>query len=257
MASPVILAYHAIDDGQANTSVSPAAFRRQMRWLGDRGYECLTVSDLLARAPRQKSVALTFDDGFRSVYRTALPVLRELGFVATCFPIEEGIGKRTAWRTGPARFMSYELMSETELSELAAEGWEIGSHTSRHECCVSRTAADLHTDVWRARSRLQDRFGVPVPGFAYPQGCHDAGAEDIVAEAGHTWAVATSPGTLRRSFEPYALRRVTVGHSTTFDRFLTATVEPIQAGRRAYYAISQRLYRPHVHPGGILTTEFI
>ena len=66
-----------------------AAFRAQMRYLKDNRYHVLTADELLAfvqhrRPLPPRSVLITIDDGYRSVYEIAYPILREFGFGAVC-----------------------------------------------------------------------------------------------------------------------------------------------------------------------------
>jgi peptidoglycan/xylan/chitin deacetylase (PgdA/CDA1 family) len=72
------------------------------------------VSQLLADDDPAPAVALTFDDGFRSVHDVVLPVLNDLGYVATAFSIVAGLGKRTVWRTEEGELPAYDLMTVAE-----------------------------------------------------------------------------------------------------------------------------------------------
>jgi peptidoglycan/xylan/chitin deacetylase (PgdA/CDA1 family) len=256
MAKRIILAYHSVDDQRARVSVPLKRFVRQMHLLRTGGVRCLTVSQLLADNGPSPAVALTFDDGFRSVHEIVLPFLNDLGYVATAFPIVAGLGKRTAWRNDEGELPTYDLMTANQLAELVTAGWEIGSHTMNHRCCVQRDAADLGRDLAESRDRLQDLLAVSVAGLAYPQGCHDDGAHRAAAENGYAWACTTVPGALSGTAGRYDLHRVTVGHSTFMARFVAAFIEPMQAVRRFYYSRQQGQY-PHVHGIDVDTTAFI
>jgi peptidoglycan/xylan/chitin deacetylase (PgdA/CDA1 family) len=72
------------------------AFNNQMAWLRDRGYTTLTMYQLEGYVRNKmnlpaKAVAITFDDGLKSVSRYAYPILREHGFHATAFIISSRI----------------------------------------------------------------------------------------------------------------------------------------------------------------------
>lgn len=255
MAKRLILAYHSVDDQRARVSVPPKRFVRQMRLLRTLGVRCLTMSQLLADNDPSPAVALTFDDGFRSVHEVVLPVLNDLGYVATAFPIVTGLGRHTAWRDEDGELPEYDLMTAKQLAELVAAGWEIGSHTMNHRCCVLRDAADLGRDLTESRDRLQDLLAVTIAGLAYPQGCHDDEVHRAAADNGYAWACTTAPGALSGTAGCYDLQRVTVGHNTSMARFVAAFIEPIQAARRLYYG-RQQSYYPHVHGPDVETTTF-
>ena len=105
----------------------------------DRGYEATTFTRAVLDPPAARTVAVTFDDGFRSVREVGLPVLESLGVPATLFVPTALIGRREPfawpgldrWAHGGDRDELRGLRWD-EVAELAALGWEIGSHTRTH-----------------------------------------------------------------------------------------------------------------------------
>jgi len=79
----VILTYHAIEDGPPPLCVDPKTFRAHLDAIGRSGAEVLTVSELVEALggdePPERAVAITFDDGFRSVVREAAARPRSRG----------------------------------------------------------------------------------------------------------------------------------------------------------------------------------
>ncbi len=68
-----------------------------------RRYRVLTVRQALAELndsdkPKRRTVAITFDDGYQSLYTEAFPILKRHGVPATIFPLTDWIdGKMTLW----------------------------------------------------------------------------------------------------------------------------------------------------------------
>ena len=86
MGVPLVLCYHAVSsDWPASLAVSPENFRAQLESLVRSGYDGVTFSQMVAGETPPKAVAVTFDDGYRSVYEQAFPILTEVGFPATVF----------------------------------------------------------------------------------------------------------------------------------------------------------------------------
>ena len=85
----VIFAMHAINDARSDMAVSPGRFREQLESLLDAGYRPLAMDDVLDVLSGRKSspaaFAITFDDGYESVYTQALPILESLSIPATVF----------------------------------------------------------------------------------------------------------------------------------------------------------------------------
>jgi peptidoglycan/xylan/chitin deacetylase (PgdA/CDA1 family) len=97
---PRILLYHACEPTETGftaglrSNTSPAAFERQLDFL--RRYYTLTDIDTAVGPDRpDRAVAITFDDGYRSVYEHAFPILQEKGATATVYIISEAIGDST------------------------------------------------------------------------------------------------------------------------------------------------------------------
>ena len=86
MPDVLVLAYHAVSrDWPAPLSVSVERFTAQMQLLASRGYRGITVSEAVHKPPPGRSVALTFDDAYRSVLDIAFPLLQRIRFPATVF----------------------------------------------------------------------------------------------------------------------------------------------------------------------------
>jgi hypothetical protein len=84
-----VISYHKIAESGADAmTVTRASFRSQMQFLKENGYHAATLDefydflDFKADLP-EKSVVITFDDGWRSLYEIAFPILKEYGFPAT------------------------------------------------------------------------------------------------------------------------------------------------------------------------------
>ena len=91
--------YHRVSDERDELAVAPRRFREQMEFLASEGYRVVGVSeaaDLAASGdPSERTLGLTFDDGYRDVAENALPVLAEHGFRATVF-VATGRDRRAA-----------------------------------------------------------------------------------------------------------------------------------------------------------------
>lgn len=134
-----ILSYHEIaEPGEAlspDYAVKPTMFVRQMDWLRNNGYHFVTVDDLLAdeagRKPLpDKAVLITFDDGYRSMYDHAWPILKAWKIPAVVAVVGVWEDDRTTVNFDGKIIPRDKLMSWKELRELADSGLvEIGSHS--------------------------------------------------------------------------------------------------------------------------------
>ena len=157
-------------------TVTPEVFAAQVRGILD-SHDVVSVSDALealergARLRRPLAV-LTFDDGYRSVFDHAFPIMRELGVPGCCFASTALVGTDRRFEhdaTNPVR-PYLEVMGWEQLQMLVRHGWVIGGHTANHarlsECPPDRLAVELGDPVRALRGAL----GATEIPMAYPYG---------------------------------------------------------------------------------------
>jgi peptidoglycan/xylan/chitin deacetylase (PgdA/CDA1 family) len=178
----------------------------------------------VTKPPSGKVLAVTFDDGYRSVHELGLPILSRLGlpgsvYVPTDFAGTErpmswpGIDQWVGGRFEPELV----AMSWEELAGLAHEGWEIGSHTCSHPRLTGLDGAALDAELRTSREVCEERLGRPCVSLAYPYGDHDARVVAAAGAAGYRVA-GTLPGRFG-SPEPLTWPRVGVYFGDDWRRF--------------------------------------
>jgi peptidoglycan/xylan/chitin deacetylase (PgdA/CDA1 family) len=150
-------------------------------------------------------VGLTFDDGYINVLEAALPVLQRHGFEATAYIISDRLGGHNEWDEGPV----WPLMASGQVLELAAAGFEIGSHAATHMRLAGAEPGQLAAEVRDSKAKLAALLGTEIHGFAYPYGSMDAAARRAVRDAGYEHACAV--GASKAEIGLMALPRVYVG----------------------------------------------
>jgi len=212
-----ILCYHAVDpDWVGAMSVHPADFARQAAWLSAHR-RVVPLADVLGRASRsgrlpRGSVALTFDDGFESVYDHALPVLRKHRLPATVFLVAQTLtprGQLVDWvRTPPA--VPLRTLTREQVLEMQAAGVDFQSHSWAHRDLPDLDPTECERDLRDSRELLEDLLGRPVTSLAYPRGRHDEQVRVAAERAGYAFAVALP----EQAEQPgrYAVPRVGVYH---------------------------------------------
>jgi peptidoglycan/xylan/chitin deacetylase (PgdA/CDA1 family) len=233
MASDLlVLCYHAVSERwPAALSTTPATFAAQLELLERRGYRGVTFTEALARAPDGKTVAVTFDDAYRSVIELGEPILARLGWPATVFvPTDYAGAERPMSWPGIDHWSGGEFeaelmpMSWEELDGLAERGWEIGSHTCSHPRLTQLGEDALDQELRRSKAVCEDRLGRPCESIAYPYGDHDLRVAEAAKRAGYR-AGGTLPKRLGTD-DPLRWPRVGVYHVDDLRRF-KAKVSPL------------------------------
>ena len=180
-----ILTYHSLDQSGSVISVSPERFRQQMSVLKRLGFRGISLAEAVRHRDDQgtwpeRTVVLTFDDGYENVYSHAGPTLRRHGFSATVFLVTGHVGGLNDWGVPPSGFGSQPMMDWAQALELRQAGWEIGAHTRTHPDLRRLSADRAELEIRTSRLEIEDHLGGPVPSFAYPFGYVSARAASVV-----------------------------------------------------------------------------
>jgi peptidoglycan/xylan/chitin deacetylase (PgdA/CDA1 family)/predicted ATP-grasp superfamily ATP-dependent carboligase len=207
-----ILFYHRVADDGDVLAVPVRRFREQLGVLAAGGHRVLDVVsafDLLSRGELPpRTIALSFDDGFRDVAEAALPVLQQHGFGATVFVPTAVIDGTTVFgwygRQPP-------LLSWDEVTELdRASPLRFEAHSLHHPNLTALDDAQAREEIAGSRLALETRLGRRVDAFCYPGGVFGQRERRFVAEAGYRLAASCEPGVNDGETDRFALRRIQI-----------------------------------------------
>ena len=179
-----ILYYHAVPADQK------VGFERQMATLSR---SATIVAPDHAGPVTARSVAITFDDAFRSVAQHALPALAENGISATVFVPTGHMGDHPRWAMESAGDQAEIVMSAAEIGLLPPDIIAIGSHAVSHPRLSPLDEASIREEVTRSKAILETIIGKPVTQLAFPYGDHDDRVVRICTEAGYTRVYTVAP----------------------------------------------------------------
>ncbi len=209
--TPVLMYHHVgFPDSPSGLYVSPETFEKQMEFLKVHRYRVVPLAELAAlirekKPVPQKTVAVTFDDGYLDNFENAFPVLKEMGFPAALFMITGNIGKE-GW------------LSEEDLRILDEAGITIGSHTVSHAFLPELKPEEVGKELAASKKKLEEVLGHPVTLLSYPAGGVTEPAIQEARKAGYEAALTTNYG--REKGNVYAIRRVKIsGNSGNLFRF--------------------------------------
>jgi len=130
----------------------------------------------------ERSVVLTFDDGYANFYEEAAPTLVERGFTATVFVVSGHVGGRNDWAPPPAGLELRPMLTWPRIVEMSAAGIEIGAHTRTHKDLRKLPAPEAREEIGGSRDEIEDRLGRSVECFAYPFGHVSPTSREIVRQ---------------------------------------------------------------------------
>jgi peptidoglycan/xylan/chitin deacetylase (PgdA/CDA1 family) len=193
-ALPIFMYHHVSESSQAKSSenmwISPNHFEKQMFFLYQNGFRCLSLLEVVTnwreRKPQpQHSFVLTFDDGFVDNYENALPILKKFGFSPTVFVVVKRV------EDGNQYYLSWQ-----EMRELAQNNFILGSHTLNHQKLSFLDTMTIKHELRESKKIIEDRLGLPVDLLAYPFGDSNEHIQDAAYEAGYLAACGVGVGPL-------------------------------------------------------------
>jgi peptidoglycan/xylan/chitin deacetylase (PgdA/CDA1 family) len=221
-----VLAYHQVKSHADDcSSVSPAQFRRQMQFLKN-NYTVLPLKEAVEAAGRagtgKRIVAITFDDGYLDNATVAAPILRSLGLPACFFVATDMVGSSQPFphdlvqRRHGERHMSWD-----DVRSLAAQGFEIGSHTCSHADLGAVSLEEARRELRLSRQRLEQELSIPIRLFAFPYGHRRNMRRETAAAAREEYDICCSAhgGHNVAPVEKANIRRVVISSGVTFLAF--------------------------------------
>ncbi|MDQ2870708.1 MAG: polysaccharide deacetylase family protein [Acidobacteriota bacterium] len=207
-----VLTYHAVGEGPRPLFTPARLFEAHLTALENAGLRTISLSavvDALAggEAAPERSVAVTFDDGYRSFAEEAWPRLRAHGFGATVFLVSDHGGGDNLWPTQKPGVPRSALLDWDQAGRLASEGVELGAHGRTHAPLPLLSEAEAEAEVAGSRADIESRTGRRVRLFAYPYGASSPGTEAIVRRH-FDGAVSVRLGLAGPSSDPFQIPRI-------------------------------------------------
>jgi len=241
-AAVVVLYHHVSDKTPASTSISPAHFEAQMDYLAEAGFTVVPLMALVDKLRKgealpDKTLALTFDDSYASVYESAYPLLKKRGWPFTFFVNTDAVGSSRL-------FVSWD-----QLREMAQHGVTIANHTGAHHHLPRQQAGEsarefrqrIEREIRRAQQKIAQEIGAASMILAYPFGEYNREVQAIAKKLGYV-AFGQQSGALFEQGDLQALPRFPFGgRFTELDDFkLKVNSLPMPVASAAFYASKQQ-----------------
>lgn len=213
LRAAVVLQYHHVSDSTPpSTSIAPDQFEKHMDYLAQEGFDVVPLPELVEKLKQgkplpDKTVAITFDDAYDSVYTTVYPLLKKRDWPFTVFvntdPLDAGKGGFSSWE---------------QLREMARDGASIANHSTRHNHLQRRQSGEsekqwrkrITAEVVDAEERIKAETGQNHKMLAYPYGEYNNRVKALLEALGFV-AFGQQSGPLARHSDLRALPRFPFG----------------------------------------------
>jgi peptidoglycan/xylan/chitin deacetylase (PgdA/CDA1 family) len=203
-AQVLIFCYHRLVDKirYPGTEITPAAFEAQMKELKDRGITVISLQDLLAWKRGEKNIpprsaVVTFDDGWKSQYEVAWPIMKKYGYPFTMFIYTEGVrggslggGEAITWeQLADMRDNGVDIEGHSATHQDLREGHTItlisGGKRTRTKVTGPQYEEWMQNEVVGSKQLLEQRLGIKVNCFAVPFGNYNEHVKEIARNSGY------------------------------------------------------------------------
>lgn len=229
----VLIYHHVSDITPESTSVTPAVFAQHMAYLDANGFSVRPLGTILETLRSggdlpDKTVAITFDDAYRSIMEHAAPILLRYRWPYTIFvnthAVDEGYHNYLSW---------------DELAALAKDGAEIGNHSFSHGHLIRHREDEgnaewkirVEDDIQRAQREIRRALGIEPKLFSYPYGEYTAELQELVGALGF-FGITQKSGAIGSGFDPLAVPRFPMAtHYEDMERLaIAANARPLPVG---------------------------
>ena len=182
----ILLYHHVAEDTPPSTTISPADFRAHLEYLRDHDYAVVGLPELIdnlqnGRPLPDRAVAITFDDGYISIYEQAFPMLQEFGYPFTLFVSTEPINNRQT------NYMNWD-----QIREMSNAGVTIANHMVEHPYMLDRISGEddaqwlerMRMELLEAETTIQAETGQAHRYLAYPYGEFDDSIKRMIEAEG-------------------------------------------------------------------------
>ena len=177
--SAVVVQYHRFGESvHPSTNIRIEQFEAHLTELQNPKYKVLPLPEIFARIKAaqplpDKTVAITIDDAFLSVYREAFPRLKKAGLPFTLFiptqPVDRSINGYMSWK---------------QIRELKRAGVTIGSQTHTHLHMAGSSSEKNKNELMTSNKRFKEELGLVPDIIAYPYGEYSLAVGEIAKAVG-------------------------------------------------------------------------
>lgn len=203
-----ILMYHSVGNNSKFSTVTPEMFEAQIAFLKQEKFEIIALGEMVYRLKNgkstERSICITFDDGYVDVYENAFPILRKYDATATVFVVSGLIGSKMTTKQGQV----FKIISEKQIQEMVDANIDIMPHTQNHPDLTTLDLEVAMNEIEDSKKVIENITVKKAPLFAYPFGRYTTEIVERM-QASRLWegAVTVQPGLVSGSDDMMLLPR--------------------------------------------------
>ena len=215
----VVLMYHSVGENNLFFTVNGSEFEKQMAYLMRENFNVISLRKLeeylKERNIPPKTIAITFDDGYRDNLTNSFLTLKKHNFPATIFITTDDIGRRKN-----VRGHEFKMLSEEDIKELEQSGLiNIEPHTVNHPKLARLNSEEINYEIGESKRVLEYILDKVCSYFAYPFGSFDDNVLNVVKKHGFRLAFTVKKGRVKVSTKRLLLPRNSIDSEVSLKQF--------------------------------------
>jgi len=201
----IVLMYHRFEENKyPSTNIKTADFIKHLNLVKEKQFTFVNPNNFennLLNKKKEKKILLTIDDGFKSFYDQAWPILKKEEIPFILFVNTREVGSRG--------YMNWEQINEISKEKFA----HIGNHSFSHEYLVDTTNQEITNDIKKAIADFENNLGYNSNFFSYPFGEYSNNFKNIIKDLGFKYAFGQHSGVTDETKDFYELPRFPINEA--------------------------------------------
>lgn len=227
-----------------SNNISIQAFEEHLAYLHNNGYTCISLEDAETAYKRNqfddKTFCITFDNGFYSQYKYAVPILDKYNWKATFFIPTLVIGERKRKKLKETYefdlLPSDKMMDWKHLEQLIKAHHFVQSHGCFHHRDNLKNMDMIEFEVVESKHVLENVLGYEIEYFAFPFGAYNAAMIENLKQENYQMAFTNYPGILTPSTDIFRIPRISFTDEDTITTFKCKLSTGYASNSKAFYS---------------------
>lgn len=217
LKNPVILMYHSVGDNEVFFTVKTEEFVKQMDYLSKNNYKVVPLNSFTEGGKiEDKTVILTFDDGYEDNYKNVFPVLKKYGFPAAVFLATGFIGSSmNNSYNKPLDMLKWDQIKEMHDSGII----DFEPHTKSHRNLTEINLREVSDEIYSSKGDIESNLNKQCNFFAYPHGSYSDKIKELLKSFGFLGAACTSEGVFKSGEDTFSVKRNSIDRTVNMTIF--------------------------------------
>jgi len=226
-----VLMYHSVDETKWKYGISKKDFEKQLQYL-QKNFNVVSAKKIIEYIQGKieldnKSITLTFDDGYLNTYETVLPLLKKYNLPATIF-LTTNLEEKPCLGNLPRP--NWEQIKEMQKSGLV----EIEVHGHNHKNLKNEVQidAELENEILKCQKIIAEKIGIQPTLLAYASGHKNEKVIQVIQKQGFQAAFDISEGFVKKGDNLFRIKRIQVDRTMNFLLFKLRLTPALEYNRR-------------------------